>query len=174
MSNERKDPSMTNEPRIQQRETQNYAGIRQAVTPDGFPAAVDAGFPQIFGWLAEHGIAHTGAPFIRYHVTGDAGFDIEMGVPVEAAVPDDGRIRSGALPAGRYVTLRHVGPFDGLMASHQALREWAAARRVALDSWDTDRGTAWHGCAESYVIDPSAEPDPAKWEVELAYLTTER
>ncbi len=43
---------------------------------------------------------------------------------------------------------------------------------VALDSWETAQGTAWRSRAEHYLTDPSAEPDPAKWEVDIAYLTT--
>jgi effector-binding domain-containing protein len=139
---------------------------------DGFPAAIDKAFPEIFGWLEENGVALAGAPFVRYHVTG-AELEIEMAAPVEAPVQADGHVHSGALPAGRYVTLRHVGPYDGLMAGHEALQQWAQEHDVALDSSDTAEGTAWRGCAEYYVVDPSAEPDPAKWEVELAYLAAQ-
>jgi len=41
-----------------------------------------------------------------------------------------------------------------------------------LDSWETGHGTAWRGRVEHYLTDPSAEPDPAKWEVDIVYLTT--
>ena len=164
---------MTNEPQIEQRPAQPYIGIRETVTLDGFPAVVDKGFPELFSRLEEHGLALTDAPFIRYHVTSETEFEIELGVPAGTVVPDGGRIRSGSLPAGRYVTLRHVGPFDGLPAAHEALQQWAREHGVALESWDTDRGTGWLSCAERYLVDPSAEPDPSKWEVELAYLTEE-
>jgi effector-binding domain-containing protein len=164
---------MTNEPQIEQRSEQPYIGIRETVTMDGFPAAVDKGFPKLFSQLEEHGLTLAGAPFIRYHLTSETEFEIEMGAPADTVVPDDGRIRSGSLPAGRYVTLRHTGPFDGLPAAHEALQQWAREHNVPLDSWDTDRGTGWLSCAEHYLVDPSAEPDPAKWEVELTYLTAE-
>lgn len=163
---------MTPEPQIEQRPAQPYAGIRETVTTDGFPAAVDKGFPELFGWLEERGLALAGAPFVRYHLTSETELDIEMGVPAGTVVPDDGRIRSGCLPAGRYVTLRHLGPFDGLAAGHEALRRWAREHDVTLECWDTARGTGWLSCAEHYLVDPSAEPDPSRWEVELAYLTT--
>jgi hypothetical protein len=35
---------------------------------------------------------------------------------------------------------------------------------------ETPDGTAWRCRAEHYLTDPSAEPDPAKWEVDVAYL----
>jgi hypothetical protein len=63
-------------------------------------------------------------------------------------------------------------PYDGLVASNAALLRWARERAIALDSWETGHGTAWRSRVEHYLTDPSAEPDPAKWEVDIAYLTT--
>jgi effector-binding domain-containing protein len=162
------------EPTIGQRGELPYAGIRMQFPMDGLPAAVDAAFPELFGWLAEHGARPAGPPFIRYHVIDmPAEIDVEFGVPVPATVPGDGRVRPGVLPAGRYVTLRHIGPYDGLIASNAGLQDWARDRGITFDSWDTDRGEAWRGRVEHYLTDPSAEPDPAKWEVDIAYLASE-
>jgi effector-binding domain-containing protein len=87
-------------------------------------------------------------------------------------VPGDDRVRAGVLPAGRYVTLRHTGPYDGLIASNADLQDWAEARGITFDSRDTDHGEAWHSRVEHYLTDPSAEPDPAKWQVDIAYLVS--
>jgi hypothetical protein len=46
-------------------------------------------------------------------------------------------------------------------------------RGITFDSWDTDRGQAWRSRVEHYPVDPAAEPDPAKWEVDVAYLVSE-
>jgi len=98
---------------------------------------------------------------------------IELGVPVGTKVGDGGRVRSGVLPGGRYVVLRHVGPYDGLVASNAALQRWAQQQGVGLDSWDTAEGTAWRGRVEHYLTNPAAEPDRAKWETDVAYLASE-
>ena len=37
--------------------------------------------------------------------------------------------------------------------------------------WDTSRGTAWRSRVEHYLTNPATDPDPAKWEVDIAYLT---
>ena len=168
---------MTHEPQLQERAARPYAGIRTSVTMDGLSAAVDEAFPELFGWLASRALEVAGPPFIRYHVIDmQAELEIELGVPadvpVDAAVGDRGRIRPGTLPAGRYVVLRHVGPYDGLVAGNAALLDWAREHAIALDSWDTSHGTAWRGRVEHYLTNPAAEPDPAKWEVDIAYLTT--
>jgi hypothetical protein len=93
---------MNDEPRVEQRAEQPYAGIRMRVTMNGLSGAVDQGFPELFGWLAEHGIALAAPPFIRYHVIDmDGELEIELGAP--AGVTSDGgtRVRPGILPGGR-------------------------------------------------------------------------
>jgi effector-binding domain-containing protein len=163
---------VTDTPQIQQRAAQPYAGIRTSVTMDGLAGAIDRTFPELFGWLAERGIQVAAAPFIRYLVIDMQGeLEVELGVPADVRSADGGHIRAGILPAGRYAVLRHVGPYDGLVASNAALLGWAHEHEVALDCWDTDRGTAWRSRVEHYLTNPAAEPDPSKWETEVAFLT---
>jgi hypothetical protein len=53
-------------------------------------------------WLAAHGAAPAGAPFLKYNVIDMARqLEIEAGVPVATAVDGDSRVLSGILPAGR-------------------------------------------------------------------------
>jgi effector-binding domain-containing protein len=163
---------MTHQPQVQARAAQPYAGIPATVTMDTISTAVDSGFAELFGWLASHGIASAGPPFIRYLVVDMAGdLQIELGVPVSAPIAGSGRIKPGVLPAGRYAVLRHTGPYDGLAASNGALQQWAADQGLRFDTSDTAQGSAWGGRVEHYLTDPSQEPDPAKWETDVAYLT---
>jgi effector-binding domain-containing protein len=165
---------MSHDPQVQARAVQHYAGIPVTVTMDGLSAAVDSAIPELFGWLASQGIAPTGPPFIRYLVIDMAGkMQIELGVPVAAPVAANGRVQPGSLPEGNYLVLRHTGPYDGLIASNAALQQWAREHRIEFDTWDTAEGSAWRGRAEHYLTNPAAEPDPAKWETDVAYLTTQ-
>ena len=163
---------MSHDPQLQDRPAQHYAGIRTTVPMDGISGAVDEAFPELFGWLARNGIAPAGAPFIRYLVIDMAAeLRLELGVPVASPVTGSGRVQSGVLPGGRYVVLRHIGPYDGLIGANAALQQWAAERGVEFDSWDTPEGQAWRSRAEHYLTNPAEEPDPTKWEVDVAYLT---
>lgn len=163
---------MSHEPQIQARAALRYAAIPMTVTMDSISDAVDQAFPELFGWLAGNGLAASGPPFIRYLVIDMAAeMEIELGVPVDAPVAGSGRVRPGVLPEGRYAVLRHAGPYDGLIASNAALQQWAHEHGIEFDAWDTPTGTAWRARAEHYLTDPSKEPDPAKWEVDIAYLT---
>jgi effector-binding domain-containing protein len=162
---------MSTEPRIEERPAQPYAGIRRRVAMDGLGGAVDEAFPELFGWLAARGMALSGPPFIRYFVIDMMReLDVELAVPAEVTA-GEGRVRAGVLPGGRYAVLRHTGPYDGLIASNAALLGWADEQGIALDSWDTAEGTAWRARAEHYLTNPAEEPDPAKWEVDVAFLT---
>ena len=157
------------EPQVQQRTAQAYLAIHaQVATEADFRRAADRGFPELFGWLGEHEIAPAGPLFIRYLVVDDDGDprEIELGVPVAPGIPGDERVRSGELPAGRWATYLHVGPYRSetepdLAAGRATLRDWADAQGLPRADY-----------VEHFVKGPVEEPDHARWETELAYLTT--
>ena len=53
--------------------------------------------------------------------------EVEAGMPVVSTPEPEGDIGIAVLPAGRYVTVTHVGHPDRLPGIITALREWAAA-----------------------------------------------
>ena len=165
---------MTNPPRIHDQHEQHYVSLSRTVSMDGFSDVIDAGFPELFGWLGQRGVAPESAPFIRYNRIDMAGtLDIELAVPVSpgdaTGLHGDDRVTVGSLPAGRYATLHHVGPYDGLMASNAALQEWAAHNGVAFDVTPSSSGDRWGARVEIYTTNPAEEPDPSKLEVEVSY-----
>jgi effector-binding domain-containing protein len=163
---------VSQEPRIEERPARHYLGIQATVPMEGISAAVDQAFPELFGWLAGTGTAPAGPPFIRFLVIDmEALLQLELGVPVAAPVAGSGRIKPGVLPAGRYVVLRHIGHYDGLIDANAALQRWAQDHGLEFDMRDTPEGGAWESRLEEYITDPSKEPDPAKWETDVAYLT---
>jgi effector-binding domain-containing protein len=162
---------MSQEPRIEERAARHYAGIQATVPMGGISAAVDEAFPELFGWLARTGTAPAAPPFIRFLVIDmEALLQLELGVPVAAPVTGSGRIWPGVLPAGRYVVLRHTGHYDGLIDANAALQQWAHDHGLEFDVRDTPEGSAWGSRFEEYITDPSGEPDPSKWETDVAYL----
>jgi effector-binding domain-containing protein len=168
-------------PQIQERAAQPYVGIRaQSASEQEFRRAVDRGFPELFGWLRENGIQPTGAPFIRYLEVAADGQPLrfELGAPIATEVSGSGRVHADALPAGRYATLLHVGPYNSSKAPDLAdaraeLRDWAQGQGLEWNGSETANGTAFAACVEWYLTDPSSEPDWSKWRTELAYLTSE-
>jgi effector-binding domain-containing protein len=123
----------------------------------------------VFGWLQQRGIPPAGAPFFRYHVINMAAkLDVAAGVPVATAVAGDDHVQADVLPAGRYASLLYTGDYAGLMGANAALLAWVGDQGLVLDRWDTAQGHAFGGRFETYFTDPSVEPDPGKWETEVA------
>jgi effector-binding domain-containing protein len=157
-------------PEITQRAAQPYAGISTWVTMKDLGSVADR-IPEIFGWLSARGVAPAGPPFFRYHVINmERQLLVEAGVPVASAVEaDDGDVRGGILPAGRFAVMTHAGAPETLMAATAALLEWAEARGLAWDVSQTDAGEKWGCRVEFYLTDPAEQPDMSKWQTELAF-----
>ena len=116
------------------------------------------------------GSSGNGAPFLKYNVIDMARqLEIEAGVPVAAAIDDDGDVLSGVLPSGRYATVTHVGHPDKLIDVTAALLAWASAQGLNFDMSETGQGDRWGCRLEIYLTDPSQEPDMNKWETQLAF-----
>ncbi|GAA4599724.1 GyrI-like domain-containing protein [Planotetraspora phitsanulokensis] len=157
------------EPTVVARADQPYVAIRGRVSMDTIGEIADR-FPEIFGWLDSRGIAPAGAPFFRFNVIDmDHSLEMEAGVPVTDDVQGDGVILSGVLPAGRYVSVTHVGHPDDLMDLTAEVLRWAAERDLRWDMSPTPEGDRWGCRLELYKTDPAVEPDMDKWETELAF-----
>lgn len=172
---------MAGQARVEDRVEQPYVGIAGRVASEAeFRDAVDRGFPELFGWLQENGEPPSGPPFIRYLEVDQEGkpLEFELAVPIAAAASGDGRVRAGALPAGRYVTFLHVGPYNhaevpDLEAARAEVLGWAEERGIEVASSKTQQGTAFQAYVEHYITDASREPDWSRWQTELAYLVDE-
>ena len=156
-------------PEITQRAAQPYAGISAWVTMAAV-GSVAHRIPEIFGWLGARGVAPAGPPFFRYHVIDmDRQLLVEVGVPVASPVEDDGEIRGGTLPAGRFAVMTHTGAPQTLVAATAELLDWAEDRGLVLRRSQTDAGEKWGCRLESYLTDPAEQPDTSKWQTELAF-----
>jgi DNA gyrase inhibitor GyrI len=155
-------------PEITQRPAMPYAGISAWVTMAAIGSVADR-IPEIFGWLGARGIPPAGPPFFRYHVIDmERQLLVEAGVPVAAAVPDDGDVRGGMLPSGQFAVMTHTGAPATLAAATSELLDWAEARRLAFDVTRTDVGETWGCRLEFYLTNPADQPDTSKWQTELA------
>ena len=156
-------------PEVMQRAAQPYAGISTWVTWAAVGSVADR-IPEIFGRLGARGITPAGPPFFRYLVIDmERQLLVEAGVPVASAVEDDGEIRGGTLPAGRFAVVTHTGAPETLVAANAALLDWAEARGLAWDMSHTDAGEKWGWRLENYLTDPAEQPDTSKWQTELAF-----
>ena len=142
---------------VVEREAQPVATIRVKCKPSEISATLSVLLPEVMAHVNAIGVRLTGAPFSRYHAIGDDEVDIEAGLPVAKPITEKGRVKSSELPAGKAVTVWHVGPYEKLGEAHHQLRAHLAANGLKA------RGGPW----EIYWTDPGMVPEPSKWRTQI-------
>ena len=68
----------------------------------------------------------------------DGGIRLEVGVELRGPFAEHGDVVLSATPAGEVASATHFGPYGGLGAAHDAVRQWCTANhhRLAGPSWD--------------------------------------
>jgi effector-binding domain-containing protein len=163
---------MLTTPTIVDRDEQPYAAVAASVTMEGgFGDVIESSLETVAARLEALGIEPAGPPFIRYNVIDMLGvLEIEVGVPVAEPIASGAGVVSGTLPGGRYGSLIYAGHYDGLVDANEALQQWGREQGLSWAMSETDHGDAFDSRIEVYRTDPDEEPDPAKWETEVAYL----
>jgi hypothetical protein len=160
-------------PEVVARGEQPYVAIKAQVRTEDV-SKVAARFGEVFAWLATKGLPQAGPPFFRYDVIDMAGeLQMEAGVPVVTPADPDGEVVCGVLPAGRYVSVTHVGHPKELLQATLSLLEWGAQQNLRWDMTPAADGEQWGCRLEIQLTDPRQEPDMSKWETELAFRLAE-
>jgi effector-binding domain-containing protein len=157
-------------PKVDDRQEVPYMGIRvQVPMAELGSGLIPQLHEEVMGYLQTQDVKPAGPPFIRYWVIDMAAkLDIELGWPVARALPGNRRVNANVLPAGRYASLLYTGDYSGLMEANGVLIGWASENGITWDSRETAAGDAFGSRFETYITDPGDEPDPAKWETEVA------
>lgn len=157
--------AMTAEPEIVERAAQPWVAIAGTVTMTTMLDIIDR-LPEVFAFLRARGIAPAGAPVFKYdHVDMAGRMDMQVGVPTPGPAEGEGDVRPGVLPAGRYLTVTHVGHPDTLVDATRDLLAWADEHGLEFDR----EGDDWAARLEIYESDPAEQPDMSKWETVLAF-----
>jgi effector-binding domain-containing protein len=109
-----------------------------------------------------------GPSYGRYHQFGPDVVDVEIGFPVQAVPSGLGSLGSVApgdvglseLPGGPVARAVHLGSYDGLAATYDALHDWIHAQ----PGYDDGAGP-W----ESYVDMPDDMADPSRARTEVIW-----
>lgn len=78
----------------------------------------------------EH-LAYAGHPFGRYVPTGDGGFEVEAGFPVDGPATAKDDVEIVMVPGGPAVHTVHVGPYHQIISAYEATSAWARANHFA-------------------------------------------
>ena len=140
-------------------EPQDAAVLRAEVPVDQLPSVFDRAFHAVMEAVRTQGLDVTGPPFGFYPRMPATTVEVAAGFPVSGPVTPSGEVSALELPGGRVVRGMHVGPFDKLEDTYRELSEWVGSQglEMAQQMW------------ESYLTDPSAEPDSAKWQTLITW-----
>ncbi len=143
---------------IQERTPRPALAIRLHTSVADIPSTLAVALPEVWHAAEAMGLVPDGPPFTRYlSMPGDA-LDYEAGVPLPiAASAGRGRAVPVELPGGTVAVAWHVGPYETLAETYDALMRWIGEQGRAV------AGPMW----EVYWSDPAAEPDPSRWRTEV-------
>ncbi len=109
-----------------------------------------ASFGTVARYLAQVGVAITG-PAVGYYTKQTNGhFRVSAGFVVDQAFESDGTVEVMRLPAGRVISTVHIGPYERLSETYDALQDYAARHHLVLD-----QEAMW----EEYLSSPDVDPE---------------
>lgn len=115
---------MTYKCELYDQNAQPTLSIRTRTAVQDLPKTLGEAYSALGEHMASLGIEPGGAPFTAYFNMDMQDLDIEIGFPMSEKVPGKGSIHAGELPAGKYSSVLHKGPYPGLGAAYAALNEF--------------------------------------------------
>jgi len=117
------------------------------------PTVLPPLIPELFQWLKERKIQYAGAPFFNYLKMNEEQLVIEVGIPTNSHVNGDDKVQSGSFLSGKYAIAKYTSPYNRLFDVN-----------LAIEKWKDNNIKFKAPKVEFYPTDPTAEPNPEKWE----------
>jgi effector-binding domain-containing protein len=145
---------------IQTVSARTLAAVRRRVRIDQIGAAWRPALDQVWQFLAQHhGLRSDGHNIFLYHHPASRRdpMDVDFGVQVTRSFPKEGEVFATETPTGKVATVLHVGPYERLGETHEAIHAWATANKMMF-------------AGKSWEIYGDWSDDPAKLETRVEYL----
>ena len=136
------------------------AAVRRKVPIGGVGAAWGQALDQVWAFLkTQPGLRSDGHNIFLYHHPARRSdpMDVDFGVEVVREFARSGEVMPVKTPSGEAAVATHIGSYDRLRQTHDAIHAWAAANHR------TFAGTSWE-------IYGDWNDDPAKLETTVVYL----
>lgn len=98
--------------------------IRTKTRADELSKTLGTCYGKIFQHMQEHHIQMNGAPYTAYFNMDMNNLDIEVGLPILNEANSVGDIEFDKIPAGKYVSTIHIGPYEQMESAYTALGEF--------------------------------------------------
>lgn len=148
---------------------QPTAVLRETVPMNALRDFFDRAYRTVMEAVQQQNVQLAGPPFALYRGMPTDVVDVEAGFPLAAPYPGGGgsggdrgsepSVTAGVLPAGRALQAMHVGPYETLPETYNAVMARMQAEGL------TPGDAMW----EYYLSDPAAEPDPSAWKTLIVW-----
>nr|WP_321302702.1 GyrI-like domain-containing protein [uncultured Trichococcus sp.] len=99
--------------------------VLKAVTPvSELPKILGKAFMDIVTHIMELGEQPVGPAFVGYFNMDMERLELEIGFPVSKALPGQGDILAGHIPAGKQVTCMYKGPYMEMPPAYEEIQKW--------------------------------------------------
>lgn len=136
------------------------AGVRRHIRLDQIASAWRPALDQVWAFLKQHpGLRTDGHNVFLYHhpANRQSPMDIDFGVEVTRPFERAGEVFLTGTPAGKVASALHIGPYERLGETHDAIHTWASANKSAF-------------AGKSWEIYGDWMEDPSKLETRVEYL----
>jgi effector-binding domain-containing protein len=132
---------MASEIVVQHASARLLATVRRQVRLGQVAAVWKPALDQVWAFLKQNpGLRTDGHNVFLYHHPPSRimPMEVDFGVEVTRTFERSGEVAATATPTGKVVSALHVGPYDRLNETHQAIHAWAAANKLVLagKSWE--------------------------------------
>ncbi|MEV7549975.1 MerR family transcriptional regulator [Amycolatopsis sp. NPDC089917] len=128
----------------------------------GLAERIGPAYARLFAALDAQGVAPAGPPGTRYRTDDPDELSVELFVPVDRPVRDDGEIGAAELPGGLLAATIHEGGYEGVETAYRSLGRWIAERdRVPTGPAE-----------ELYLVAPGPSVAPEAYRTEIAWPVT--
>ena len=124
---------------------------KTAVSMEQISEVTTEGFTRLMGYLTEKGKKIAGAPYLAY-MNGNEDFtqfDIELGIPVDEAVPAEGDYYMSNSYKGKAISTIYKGAYKDIEVAYVALMDYAKDNALELTGVYYDY----------YINDPAETPE---------------
>ncbi|MGB5910565.1 MAG: GyrI-like domain-containing protein [Promethearchaeia archaeon] len=144
---------------VKEQKVQHSLSIRKTTSVQNLAEVLGESYMRIMHYMGEIGECPTGAPYTAYFNMDMQNLEVEIGFPVATKLPEKGDIKPSEIPAGKYASCIHTGPYNEMEPSYDALTKWV-----------DNNGYKPSGIAyEFYLNDPGDTP-PDKLQTQILFL----
>ena len=153
---------MVHQVKLRERDAVLIVSKRLPVTLSGIGDVLGRALGEVYRQLGATGAEADGPPFVIYHghPVSDEPFDIDICAPVSRVIDPPGGWQIQELPAGSFVSLLHVGPYETLGVAYDTLAEWVRAHELVMAGPPR----------EVYLSEPGTPPEEVNTVVEFPVI----